>query len=194
MRGVFGLVGLLIGVGLLVWIYSIVAIPTAKQGKEVQKEVQQISGRGEDGMSASDSFATEAQFKGGAVESLLVTNLVGGGPMQTQFGLAAGDRITAVNGMALSGLASDEELARGLVAEAYGKKQTLTVRRGDQTLTLPASAAPTPAPVAVDSANPSANPSATPPPQPAPAPQKSRGIAGQIEDIQNAAGGTGKQE
>ena len=147
----------------------------------------------ETGMAAGDSFATEAKMKGGTIDSLIVTNVIGDGPIAKHFGIATGDEITAVNGMAIGGLASDEELARALVTEAYGKKQTLSVRRGGQTLTLPTSAAPPQAPaVAADPANPNSAP--TPAPAPGPTPRKSRGIAGQIEDIQNAAGGGGNNQ
>jgi hypothetical protein len=188
MRGVFGLVSLLVAVGLIVWLFSAFSIPTVKQGEKARVQVEQISGRGTDGVSAGDSFAAQAQFKGGTVDSLLVTNVVAGGAMQKHFGLAAGDEIKSVNGMAIGGLANDEELAKALVTEAFSRKQSLTVRRGSQTLTLPIDPAVS---VAADPAKPST--SATLPP-PVPAPQKSRGIQGQIEDIQNAAGGASKQE
>ena len=70
MRAGFGLVGLLVGVGLLIYLVAQFSIPTAKTGKQVQEQTKQLSGRGADGESAMQSFAVEAKMKGAGIDSL----------------------------------------------------------------------------------------------------------------------------
>ena len=44
MRAGIGLVGLLVGVGLLVYLFAQHSIPTAREGKKAQEEAAQIAG------------------------------------------------------------------------------------------------------------------------------------------------------
>jgi hypothetical protein len=215
MRAGIGLVALLIGVGLMVYMFAQFEIPKMKTGKHLKAQAQQISGRGEGGEAASDSFATQPQFKGSRFEGLSVTSIMAGGAMDSYYGLRQGDTILAINGMRLADISNgDEEMAKSLVAEAFSKKQELMVRRGGQTLNLPSAAgfaspppgpapgnatatpapaqspAPAEAPTAADvPSNPS--PAA---PAPAPAPRQSRGLQGQLDGIRKAAGGGQDQE
>ena len=57
MRAMFGLVALLVSVGIIMWVFSLTSIPTAREGKKAQDEARQISGRGQNGEAATNSMA-----------------------------------------------------------------------------------------------------------------------------------------
>ena len=185
MRAGIGLIGLLVGVALMVWLFAQTEIPKAKAGKQAQEQVRQISGRGADDAPAEHSFKTEAQH-GGSRMSLLVTDVIPGGAMQTYYGLLKDDRITAVNGMNVNDIAvGNEDLAHALVAEAFGRQQPLTVVRNGQTVTLPAPPGSLPAGGAATA--PAAGQA------PAPAPQEGQSVYDQLQRIQDTAGGAGEE-
>src|SRR5262245_7159934 len=100
MRAGIGLVALLLGVGLMVYLFSIFSIPVARQGKNAQEEARQISGRGEDGRSALESIGLTRQEKNGKLVALQVTRVDPGGPMDLFYGLRAGDVITEIGSQA----------------------------------------------------------------------------------------------
>jgi hypothetical protein len=203
MRAGLGLLALLVTIALMIYLFAMIEIPKAKIGKQVQAQAQQYSGRGNDGESAMSSFTAEGKFKGSAIESLKVTGVTAGGAMDTYFGLRPKDAIVAAGGLRLSDTTNgDEEMAKALVAEAFSKHQTLTVKRGGKMIELPlppgsaipplpaappapgppapADAPPTPAPN-----NAAANPA---PPSPPPAPAQQDGLHRQLDAIQDAAG------
>ena len=195
MRAGIGLISLLIGVALMMWLFAESEIPKVKAGKAAQEEAQQISGRGTDNQPAMHSFETEAQ-RGGSRMTLLVTAVTPGGAMETYYGLLKDDRITGVNGMHVNDLANgDEQLAHALVSEAFGKRQPLTVVRNGQTLNLPLPAGSAPAaaaPATADGAAPQAAPTEAPA-QP-PAPREGNSVSEQLQKIQDAAGGAGAEQ
>jgi hypothetical protein len=204
MRAGLGLIGLLVGVGLMIWLFAQFEIPKAKVGKQVQQQVKQISGYGQDEIPAPQSFSTQGVMKGSKLDALQVTSVTAGGAMDTYYGLRVNDEITGVGGTPLDALSNnDEELAKSLVVqEGYQKKAALSIRRNGVPMTLPlpggapAAAAPRatpapaqPAPEAPSAAAPAApQPAAPAPAAPAPRPKKNT-IQDQLQGIQDAAGG-----
>ena len=195
MRAGIGLISLLVGVALMMWLFAESEIPKVKAGKKAQEEAQQISGRGTDSLPAMESFETEAQ-RAGSRMTLVVTAVTPGGAMQTYYGLLKDDRITGVNGMHVNDLANgDDQLAKALVAEAFGKQQKLAVVRNGQTLTLPLPPGSPPAgtaPAAGDGAV--QQPAPTEAPTQPPAPREGNSVAEQLQKIQDAAGGAGADQ
>ncbi len=212
MRAGVGLVGLLVAVGLMMYLFAQTQIPIAKEGKEAQDSVRQTSGHGDDGESAESSFTTDADYGGGGakLKALVVTNVTTGGAMQTYYGLLPGDRIVGVNGSKVNDVSNgDDGLAKALVAEAFQKRQTLTVDRAGQSVTLPvpagstagaspAAGAPAPAPSAPAPAPGSggADTAAVPGATPAPVPprRETNPLYDQIQGIQDAAAKQGQDE
>lgn len=193
MRAGIGLVGLLVCVGLLMYLFAETQIPVARVGKQAQGEAQQISGHGQDGGSAMDSFATDPDYSGSKLRGLVVTSVTPGGAMQTYFGLQTGDRITEINGNSVNDISnSDEEMAKALAAEAFQRRQTLTVERNGQALTLPA-------PAGSAAAAPGGTPAAAPgganaEPAPAAPRRESSPLGDQLRGIQDAAAKRGEDE
>ena len=178
MRAGIGLVGLLVAVALLMWLFAESEIPKVRAGKKAQEDVQQISGRGADGVAATESFETEGKYNGSRLDGLVVTSVTAGGAMQAYYGLAVDDRITAVNGVRVNDASNgDDQLAKALVAEAFQRQQPLTVVRNGQTLTLP---------------GPPSSGNATPAPA-GQAPGQSNSVYDQIQNIGKAAGEQGGQ-
>jgi hypothetical protein len=195
MRAGIGLVSILVCAGIAMYWFAETQIPIAKVGKQAQGEAQQISGRGQDGESAMESFATDAEFSGSRLRALAVTKVNAGGAMQTWYGMQVGDRITGIGGTRLSDVSNnDDGMAKALVAEAFQKRQTLDVQRDGQAMTLPAPAGQqATAPGAAAAAG---SPGGTPPgaaPAPAPSPDSGTSPLGnQLKAIEDAAAQRGQ--
>lgn len=139
MRMAFGLLGILGFLVAMVLILNYAILPYTKtvstEGTKARQEAEQISGQ-MDGMRTTESITMEPQSSGGRTNTLLVTKLVVGGPMEKYFGLKRNDSIVAINGMKVRDW-NDGEMAVAQALEAYQRKGTLTVIRDGQELTLP---------------------------------------------------------
>lgn len=149
MRAMFGLVGLLVTVGVVVWLFSLTSIPTAKEGEKAHEQAQQISGRGQDGGAAVDSFKVRSEMRGNRLESLLVTDLTAGGAVDQFYGLKKGDRIVQISThgvLTKIGDVSndDEKTAKAMVHDAYQASEPIVIERNGQQITLPTQAGSTP--------------------------------------------------
>src|SRR5437763_1763510 len=102
MRAGFGLVGLLIGIGVVVWFMYKIELPydqsAISAGRKATEQVNQIAGNATDGsMRFDDSLSLTMQDNnGGKLDSILVTSVVPTGPAATYFGLKKGDVIVAM--------------------------------------------------------------------------------------------------
>ena len=194
MRGTVGLVGLLLTLGLVLMIFKYFEAPTLEKGKEAQDQVQQISGRGQDGKSVMDSFKMEPQLQNGRLNSLLVTEVTPGGAVDDYYGMKKGDRITFITnqaGLTKIGDASndDPELAKIQVQQAFQGSLPIVVTRGGNSLTLPAPAAAQVVPGAAPAPTAGVAPQQSAP-SPAPAqPAAPRNVYDQANGIKNALQG-----
>ena len=187
MRAGIGLVGVLLGVALMVYLFSGSELDKIKQGEKVKEEARQYTGRSQDDTPATESFLTDPLMKGSKLAALQVTSVTPGGAMDAYYGLKTGDEIVAIGDSPIDALSNnDDQLAKAMVVqEGYQKKAPLTVRRSGQRLVLPLPAAAAAAAAAGGASTaPPTSPEAPARPEP-----KERGIQGQLQDIQNAAGG-----
>lgn len=184
-----GLIGLLITMGIGLYVWSSYTAPVASRGMTARDDAARIAGVDEEtGMKNSDSITLAAQDSGGRLRGILVTAIVANGPMQKQMGLAAGDVIVEI-GMAgslmkVSDYPGGADMAIASVYEAPQRKQQLAVMRGGQRIVLPmppGAAAPPATPVPAASPG---NPSPTPAPTPAPTnPPKKNTLHDQLDAI-----------
>ncbi|HSU69333.1 MAG TPA: hypothetical protein VLJ39_20780 [Tepidisphaeraceae bacterium] len=185
MRGMFGLVSLLVVLGICLMIFKMIEAPTLEKGKETQDKAQQMSGRGTDGNSVMSSFKADPQQQGSRLNSLLVTDVTPHGAVDEFYGLKTGDKITGVTmggSMTKIGDASndDAEMAKIKVQEAYQSSGPITVVRNGQTLTLPTPAGSTAA----------AQPAGQPQPgAPAQQPKQPQSVYDQVNGIKNSIPG-----
>ena len=64
MRAGIGLIGILLGVGLLVWLFANFSIPTAREGKKAQEKASQIAGYGQDSVPAAARMCVDHRQPG----------------------------------------------------------------------------------------------------------------------------------
>ena len=137
MRAMFGLLALLVGIGVMVYLFAQHEIPVAREGKKTQDEARQIAGRGQDGQAAVNSFKVDPKMRGNKLESLRVTGVTAGGAL-ADYGLKTGDQIIKIGDQKISDVSNDDpELAKSLVHDAYQKSQTITVLRSGNEVILP---------------------------------------------------------
>ena len=182
MRLAFGLIGLLVTIGVIVMIMSTVLKKeqaVIRAGNEAREEVTQISGHGEDMKPAADSATIEEQqTPAGKLDALVVKDIVTGGALEKYFGLKAGDVIIEVNGLKVRETpGNDAELSKAWLIEAYQKKQPIVVVRDGKRLTLPQAGATAAAPTTPGA-------TATPAPAAQPPTESSDPLQRQLDTIQ----------
>lgn len=137
MRMAFGLVSVLVAIGVVVMIMSNYTLPAAKQAITVKKQAESRFGSNtRDGLEeAKASITLDDVLKGGRFDALQVTAVVPGGQMATEFGFMAGDTIVAIGGLPLRDL-NDADIARDQVFEAKMRDQPVTVLRNNAPIEL----------------------------------------------------------
>lgn len=131
MRAAFGLVSLLVVVGVIVMLMKTYhPADTVRRGQDAREQAEQFAGVG-----AAESIGFEpVHTQGGKLAGLKVARLEPGGVMEKAFGLKVGDLIVGVGPLEFRDMDADE--ARAFALEAYQRRQVLTVRRGDEPLKL----------------------------------------------------------
>jgi hypothetical protein len=162
MRMAIGLAGILVTIGVIVWIMSAITLPATKQAldtkKRVQPQVEQMAGHTADGTRAVDTVQVKAQERGGRLSAIVVTDIVEGAAMDKHFGLHKGDEITEIGPLSVKDMGSAAEAKDHLTAE-YQRSGTITVLRDGKETKLPLPAA---ARNAAAAQAPAAAPAATP--------------------------------
>jgi C-terminal processing protease CtpA/Prc len=139
MRAGFGLVAILVTLGVIIMIMHTYTLPAAKQAIQTRKKVEeQFSMNTPEGMAdAQASIVLDDATRGGRFNGLQVTSVVTGGPMNKVFGLLAGDQIVAIGGQKLRDPPyNDPEMARATLYEAKLRQQPLTVIRNGEEIQL----------------------------------------------------------
>jgi hypothetical protein len=149
MRMAFGLIGVLVTIGVMVWIISAVEAPSMQQAanakKKLEPQVQQMAGKGTDGEDARNSIKLDSETRNGKMSGVLVTAISPGGPMETYFGLKRGDVIVEIAPqggamMPVSDMATPAE-AKDYLLTSFQNSQQIVVMRSEQKMTLPVAAA-----------------------------------------------------
>jgi len=147
MRGMFGLVGILVTVGVLVWVFSKTQVPVIQKGRNAQDQAAQIAGLDADRRPVGESI-TLAASPPGQKPYVEVVAIIAGGGMDLAYGLRPLDRIVAVGDVGFDAIGG---AMPELVIDAYKGPKPLTILRNGQRLELPrdrnlALTPPTPAP------------------------------------------------
>jgi hypothetical protein len=163
MRMAFGLLGILVTLGVLVWVLAVTlpetqrATHTAKVAKD---QTKQIAGYDQDMTKAADTISLDGETSGGKFNGVLVTAIKSGGAMERHFGLQRNDSIIKIGPLGMQEIGS-ADAAKDFLVDAFQRNQELLVVRNGKQITLPATAAngvagaATPAPGA-DATNPPA--------------------------------------
>jgi hypothetical protein len=163
MRMAFGLISILVAIGVIVWIMSTFTLPATQQAiavkKNVTPKVEQIAGQTSDGIRAADTIRLKGVTNtSGRLSGVQVSEITAEGAMERYFGLQKDDTITEIGPLSVKDMAGAAE-AKDFLVDAYQKSGTITVLRENKqvTLPLPAAAAKGQSPPAAVS------PAATPP-------------------------------
>jgi len=151
MRAGFGLVGILITVGVMVWLLSSIILPHDKAvidaGRHATTQLNQIAGNSSDGsMRFGQSLEFDVTRKNGKINDLIVLSVKPGGPAETFYGLRKNDFIIELGPLSIRDQISSRDEAEDFLTDAYQRSQPIVVVRSGQKITLPqASAKSTPA-------------------------------------------------
>src|SRR5436309_819008 len=124
MRAVFGLAGLLITIGVIIWIMHTVVLPYTQtvthEGKKAQQKAAIIAGKDLDtGLTNQQSITLAEDVSSGSLKSVLVTSIIANGPMAKNFGLMRNDSIVMINGSRVADISNnDPEMAKAWIYEA----------------------------------------------------------------------------
>lgn len=146
MRMAFGLVGLLVTVGVIAWLMYAIEAPDIQASHAVQQQaetlVNQLDAQDANGVKVEDAYKVFADSRDdGKLQDLQVTQVLPGGPMDVKYGLKPNDVIiAAIDGHTvrtdLNGLNSEQE-GKDAIRDAFTTDGQLIVQRGDQKITLP---------------------------------------------------------
>lgn len=137
MRMAFGLVSLLVTVGVLIMIFHYIEAPAIQKAGQTKKKVENWAGSNtSQGLAdAKSSIDLEEITSGGKFNGFLVKSITPGGPMATDFGLLAGDQIVGIGGLRMRD-DNDSDLSRAQIFEAKIRNQPLNVIRNNQQIEL----------------------------------------------------------
>jgi len=147
MRAGIGLLSLLIGVAIILYIsigtkshpgYDATVL---EKGKKASQEASQISGRTADNVPIADTIQLDEVDAGGQFRRLKVLSITPDTPMETMYKLKVGDEITRVGDLGVSDN-NDAGLGKALVYDAYRQNQNLVVIRDGQEMTLKPTGSP----------------------------------------------------
>ena len=144
-----GLIGLLIAVGLVLYLETSNAGPAIKAGEQAKSQIRQYGGVDENGEISINSAKFEGLTQRGKLRGLLATDVTDDGSYDKYLVLQKEDTIVATENNGYKQTMKDfqsEEDARNGVDEAFRKSGHIFVMRDDKELQLPA-AAGTPQPV-----------------------------------------------
>lgn len=146
MRGIFGLAGILVVLGVIVWFMGHGGLDhtqqTLKTNEKLRDEVNQIAGNDPNtGERASKSAQLDALTNSGKLTGMLVSSIKPGGAYEHFFGLQRNDTIVAVEYQGLRNNIRDmttEEDGRLQVEETFMKQGSVYVLRDGKEIKLPA--------------------------------------------------------
>jgi hypothetical protein len=140
MRMAIGLAGILVTMGVIIWIMSQITLPATKQALDVKRQVtpkvEQMAGHTSDGTRAVDTVQVKREERNGRLSAIVVTEVVEGAAMDQHFGLKKGDAIIEIGPLAVKDMGAVDEAKDYLVAE-YQRSGTITVRREGKEIKLP---------------------------------------------------------
>src|SRR5207253_9438236 len=126
MRFAFGLVGLLVAIGVITMImskrltYDKAAIDA---GKQATAQVQQVAGRDEDGKDVRRSFTADADDSS-KMNGVIITSIEAGSALEKFYGLKRGDTVVEIQSRAVKEMGSPAE-AKDFIADSYARQQPL---------------------------------------------------------------------
>lgn len=161
MRAGFGLVSLLVTLGIIAILWRTTTIPTLQQGMHARSEAEQIAGIDQSGVRVTKTVVFQPVVSQGRLLGLQVQTMQPGSSYGSFYGIAPGDVIETIGPQTVRDI-GDEETAKALAYEAYQRQWDLGIIRNNRKYVLPGDAAmaanPLPSPAAQTAAGANAAP------------------------------------
>ena len=125
----FGLVGLLVVVGIVLYLQAQSATVVTQAAKPARETVEQIAGVG-----MKESFVVEVAEDNGRFTGLTVKSIVAGGPMAKMYDLLAGDVVVGIG--PFTPRDTDAEMMQAQLLELGARNNDLIVLRNGERVTL----------------------------------------------------------
>ena len=135
MRLAFGLVSILVVIGIMAWLFSLES-GSIRTAKRVQDQVREQFGPDESGLRPGQDVKMDEVVSGNRLDAILIREIIKGGPLARYYGLRARDEIIEIGPQRVRDI-NDGDLAKALLQEARQRQWRLVVRRGGQVVTLP---------------------------------------------------------
>jgi S1-C subfamily serine protease len=143
MRAIFGVVGLLMTLFIVLWLMGGPTGPGGKSQLEViadakktaETQAHGFSGRDQQGRRASEALTLELVSGGTRTTGIRVAAIEPGSALAAKYKLLAGDVILEIGPLPASEFTSEQDAAAQL-DDAFARTMPLLVRRGEQKLTL----------------------------------------------------------
>jgi S1-C subfamily serine protease len=144
MRGAgLGLIALLLGVGLMFYLMYGGAGPggtsymqqVGNARKDANQQVNQMSGRDEQGNRASNATQLSVETSGGKTRGIKVDSIGPESAIAKAYGLKAGDVITGFGPLGVDDI-TDADGAAAQLDDAFARKMALSIRRDGKEMTL----------------------------------------------------------
>lgn len=176
MRAMFGLVGILVTIGVLAMVWSYNTLPTVQQGQVARSQVEQIAGIDQSGARVTQTVVFRPITAQGKLMYLMVQWIRPSSSYGDFYGIVPGDIIETIGPQNVRDI-GDEVLAKSLAYEAYQRQWDLVVIRNNKRFVLPRDSAVASGQLPAPPAQPAAVPgtpaaAASAGAQPAPEPQK----------------------
>lgn len=124
-----GLIALLLGIGLLLYLQADTGKKVIEQARPARETAERVAGVGMRG-----SFKVEPAEENGRLVGLDLVELDPQSPLAAMYELKVGDRILEVG--PLSARSTDADMLTAQLMESGARRHTLVVQRGDQRLEL----------------------------------------------------------
>lgn len=136
MRSAFGLVGLLVAVGIIIILWSVGFHPAdqVQRGQPAKEQAQQWAGVTEDGVKVRDTIRYSSFESGGRFRGLMIDEMTPQSPMRTFYHLKENDVIIEAMEMTFKDYSFDE--AKAFVETAYQRTGRITILRDGQRIRL----------------------------------------------------------
>jgi hypothetical protein len=144
MRAAFGLISLLLGVFLMLWLFAGPgglggsSVTTALEvKKQVTPQVNQIAGRSHDGSEIASETIRLREDLTGSKARIIVSDIKPMGAMEIQFGFQRGDRLLEIGVLEVGQMITSADEANDFLLDAYSRQYQVLVDRNGQRVSLP---------------------------------------------------------
>jgi hypothetical protein len=139
MQAAFGLVGLLVAMFIVAWLWATYTAPVAKVARPAQQQANTLAGRSANGAPAVMSAKFAPVQRNGTLSGIRIVAVDPTGALVEHFGLMPGDVVLRIGPFKMGDeTLNDFESGRDWIVEGMQRQMDIVVNRGGTEITLPA--------------------------------------------------------